>query len=84
VWAAAPPASRAKQEFKDCEIFEEFLELASAIRRDGFEAPAVFVTPNSRDYGPPPDGHPRTASDLAALVAHYVANLSWARAVTSS
>ena len=27
VWEATPPASRGNQQFKDCEIFEEFLEL---------------------------------------------------------
>src|ERR1039457_1412502 len=81
VRAAIPPSSRAKQEFKDCEIFEEFLELLSAIRGQGFEQPAVFVTPNNKDYGPPPDGHPQIASELAALRAQYAANLSWARAL---
>jgi hypothetical protein len=84
VWAGAPPASRVKQEFKDCEIFEEFLELVSAIRREGFESPIVFVTPNSRDYGPPPSGHPRIASDLAPIHAQYAASLSWARALIRS
>jgi len=84
VSAATPPASRANQEFKDCEIFEEFLELLSAIRRAGFNPPAVFVTPNSRDYGPPPGGHPMIASDLAAQRAQYAANLSWARALIRS
>lgn len=84
VWAAAPPASRANQEFKDCEIFEEFLELTSALRGEGFELPAVFVTPNSRDYGTPPDGHPQIGSDLAATRAYYAANLSWARSLLAT
>jgi hypothetical protein len=56
LWAGLPPASKAKQEYKDCEIFEEFLELLSAIRSQGFEPPAIFVTPNKEDYGPLPMG----------------------------
>jgi hypothetical protein len=81
LWAGLPPASKAKQEFKDCEIFEEFLELLGVIRGKGFEQPAVFVTPNKKDYGPAPEGHPQIASELAALSAQYAANLSWARAL---
>lgn len=84
VWAGIPPASKAKQEFKDCEIFEEFLELLTTIRSQGFDQSAVFVTPNREDYGPPPDGHPRVTSDLAALDAQYAANLSWARKMVRS
>jgi len=84
VWAGIPPASEAKQEYKDCEIFEEFLELLTTIRGQGFEQPAVFVSPNREDYGPPPDGHPRVKSDLAALDAQYAANLSWARKMARS
>jgi hypothetical protein len=53
LWAGRPPASKARQEFEDCEIFEEFLELLSAIRHMGFEPPAIFITPNKGDYGPP-------------------------------
>jgi hypothetical protein len=56
LWAGLPPASKARQEFKDCEIFEEFLELLSAIRHLGFEPPAIFITPNKEDYGPLPMG----------------------------
>ena len=81
LWAGLPPASKAKQEFKDCEIFEEFLELVSLIRSQGFTPPAIFVTPNKEDYGPAPDGHPQIASDLAGLGASYAANLSWAWAL---
>lgn len=84
IWAGAPPASRGSQQYKDCEIFEEFIEFVSTIRSEGFEPPVVFVTPNKNDYGRPPDGHPRIASDLARIRAHYAANLSWARASISS
>jgi hypothetical protein len=81
LWAGFPPSSKSKQEFKDCEIFEEFLELLSAIRGRGFEPLAIFITPNKEDYGPPPEGHPQIAMDLSALRARYAANLSWARSL---
>ncbi len=77
------PASQAKQEFKDREIFEEFLELLATLRSQGFDRTAVFVTPNGKDYGPPPNGHPKIASDLAAGNAQYAANVSWARDMMS-
>lgn len=76
-----PPASKAKQEFKDCEIFEEFLQLMTCLRSAGFEPPRIFVSPNERDYGPPPTGYPQIATELAAVGAVYVRNLSWARAI---
>jgi hypothetical protein len=81
LWAGLPPSSKSKQEFKDCEIFEEFLELLSAIRGQSFEPLAIFVTPNKEDYGPPPEGHPQITADLSAWAAQYSANLSWARSL---
>ncbi|MGA2739660.1 MAG: hypothetical protein ABSG65_19750 [Bryobacteraceae bacterium] len=78
LWAGLPPASKARQEFKDCEIFEEFLKLLAAIRSQGFGLPAIFITPNKEDYGPPPDGYAQIASEMSAFGASYAANLSWA------
>jgi hypothetical protein len=80
LWAGLHPASKAKYEFKDCEIFEEFLELVGLLRGQGFAETAVFVTSNGNDYGRPPNGHPQKALDLAACEARYAADLSWARA----
>ena len=80
LWAGLPPASKSKQEFKDCEIFEEFLELVGALRKQGFSKPIVFVTPNKGDYGPPPLGHEKIASDLQMTGAIYTANIAWAYA----
>ena len=72
------PASKAKQEYKDCEIFEEFLELCGMLRVANFDFPCVFVTSNKNDYGDPPDGFPRIAEDLQSARANYVSNISWA------
>lgn len=65
LWAGIPPTGKGKQ-FKDCEIFEEFLELLALLRSKAFDQAAVFVTPNKQDYGPAPDGFPEIGSDLAA------------------
>ena len=75
------PSSKAKQEFKDCEIFEEFLELLSMLRARKFDLPAVFVTSNKNDYGLAPEGHSGVASSLAPLSGQYAANLFLARNV---
>jgi hypothetical protein len=83
LWAGRPPASRAKQQFKDCEIFEEFIELMMILRAKGFDQRAVFVTPNSQDYGPPPDGFEQIGSDLKAVQALYAANIAWARGIVN-
>lgn len=79
--AGDPPASRSKQEFKDCLVFEEFLELARALRDRGFTLPVVFVSSNTSDYGRPPAGHPRIESDLATARAQFAGDLAWARAI---
>ncbi|MDX2149724.1 MAG: PIN domain-containing protein [Bryobacteraceae bacterium] len=70
------PASRGKQEMKDCVIFEEFLEMAEGLTAMGFARPRVFITPNDRDFGKPPEG--RVCDDLVRVGANYVSNLSWA------
>jgi hypothetical protein len=43
LWAGLPPASKARQEFKDCEIFEEFLELLAAIHQEEGHSPPCWV-----------------------------------------
>jgi hypothetical protein len=81
LWAGLPPASRAKQEFKDCEIFEEFLELVKMVRNHGGNQPAVFVTPNKKDYGSAPLGYDQIASDLGSSRALYASDIAWAYAL---
>ena len=79
VWGTLPPASHRKESYKDCEIFEACLELLGTLRAAAFSPAAVFVTPNSTDYGPPPDGFPNIGSELATLNATYTRDLSWAK-----
>ncbi len=75
VWEKLPPV-----EYKDCQIFEEFLELATMVRDAGFAHPALFVTSNTRDYGKPPTGKEQIVADLAPVSAQYAGNISWAMA----
>jgi hypothetical protein len=82
LWAGLPPASRSKQEFKDCEIFEEFVELATALRHSSFNRSIVFITPNSKEFERlwRSSARPRTDSvDLLANRCLYVGNAAWAR-----
>lgn len=44
------PARPGKQSYKDCCIFEEYLELARRVRQGGGAKPVVFVTTNKSDY----------------------------------
>lgn len=81
LWSGLAPASKSKQEFKDCEIFEDFLEFVRNLRAKGVAQPVVFVTPNSRDYGPPPKGNEQIASDLKASEVLYASNIAWAQAL---
>lgn len=81
VWACLPPSSTTKQEFKDCVIFEEFLELAAALRKSGFGGKIVFVTPNKKDFGPVPYGHARIAQDITRHQADYASDLAHASSI---
>jgi hypothetical protein len=81
VWAQTPPSSRERQEFCDCEIFEEFLELMTAVRTHGCTERAIFVSPNTTDYGTLPNGYPPIAAALSNVGAQYAINLSHALAL---
>ncbi len=83
VTSAEPPSGRGKdQQYKDCVIFEAFLELVSAARSQGFKSRAIFVTAD-KGYGKQP-GHPRIKRDLDAVSAEYVPDLAWAWGIVRS
>jgi len=75
------PACRGKQEAKDCEIFEAFLDVGRTLRTRGFADSICFVTANSDDYGKPTEPKNALGTDLASINARYVGSLSWALAV---
>lgn len=75
------PAGRGKQEAKDCEIFEAFLDVGRTLRSKGFAGSICFVTANSDDYGKPMEPKNPLGADLLAINARYVGSLTWALAV---
>jgi len=75
------PARRGKQEAKDCEIFEAFLDVGRSLRSKRFSGAICFVTANSDDYGKPTDPKPPLDTEFQGMNARYVGSLSWAMAV---
>jgi len=73
-----PPASKGKQEMKDCVIFEHYLALSRRLRGAGFVPALVFVSSNTTDYGSPGHLSPFLEGDLAASLLQYVTNFAWA------
>lgn len=75
------PACRGKQEAKDCEIFEAFLDVGRTLRIKGFADSICFVTANSDDYGKPTEAKNPLGAELLGINARYVGSLTWALAV---
>lgn len=75
------PAGRGKQEAKDCQIFETFLDVGRTLRTRGFADSICFVTANTDDYGKPTDSQNPLGAELLTINARYVGSLSWALAV---
>lgn len=75
------PASRAKQEAKDCQIFESFLDIGARLRSKGFNRKICFVTANKNDYGEPRNPRDPIGKDLENIQADYLNSLNWALAV---
>ena len=75
------PAGRGKQEAKDCEIFEAFLDVGRTLRSRGFADSICFVTANTDDYGKPTEPKNPLDTELLGINARYVGSLTWALAV---
>lgn len=45
-----PPASKGKQELKDCIIIEEYLEVCKNVRAKAGDSTLLFLTSNSKDF----------------------------------
>jgi hypothetical protein len=70
------PARKGKQEAKDCEILEAFLDFSQQIRAEGINEKIFFITSNTDDYGKPENF--LIKEEFAQVNAMYVSNLSWA------
>lgn len=74
-----PPSSKGKSEYKDCLIFEHYLELSGCLRDSGFQEERFLVTSNVTDYGNPSSADNPLAGELAAAGLRYVTDLWWLR-----
>lgn len=62
---ARAPAAKGKESFKDCVVFETYLEAGAQLRAGGSQSPIVFVSSNPKEYFEPGSG-----SVLKADIAH--------------
>lgn len=66
-------------ELKDCQIFEECLEVGRQLRAVGFSRKLVFCTSNTEDYcAPGVIPHPDVAADCAGVDFVFTTSLPWA------
>lgn len=76
------PARKGKQEAKDCEILEAFLDLSESILDKGFDQALCFVSSNSDDYGKP--GRSPIEEEFKNNSVKYVSNLQWSLAIAEN
>ena len=77
VTAGRAPAGQGHiQQYKDCEIFEAYLNLLGELRAAGFVERVAFVTSNTKDFGSPNDSESIVVSDLAVHRAEYFTDLA--------
>jgi hypothetical protein len=75
------PSGKGRQQYKDCEILEHYLELARRLRSSGFAPQVVFVSSNTADYGTPPDKILAAIQvDIDSVGMSFVTSLNWAHA----
>lgn len=72
------PAQRGKAEYKDCEIVECFLDLASKLRTQKYINNIIFVTSNTKDYGCVGKLHTPLENQFQAVDAEYANSLDHA------
>jgi hypothetical protein len=77
---ARPPASHHRQQYKDCVIFEHYLQLARELRAAGVQRPVVFVSSNVGDYGQPGQLDASLQAELDGAGVVFVTDLAWAHA----
>jgi hypothetical protein len=69
------PASKGKDEYKDCMIIEHYLELCRKLRDSGFSEQIVFVSSNKTDFGSPYDIKKPLDSEFSSVQLTYVSDL---------
>ncbi len=77
-----PPASKGKDEFKDCFILEKCLKIAGLLKSRGFSEPIVFVSSNKADFGIPFNTNEPLHSEFSNVSVQYVGDLPNAARLT--
>ena len=79
--AARAPAKKGKESFKDCVVFETYLDAAQRLRAAGFRSSIVFVSSNPREYFEPGTSvlKAEIAADLAPGVVDFAVSMAHAK-----
>ena len=74
------PSQKGKEEYKDCEIIEHYLEVSKQLRNRGFQEKCVFVSSNKNDFCEKNTTkiHPDLNTDFKEVGLEYVADIAWA------
>ena len=77
-WA---PASKGKDELKDCMIIEQYISLCRMLRETGFSPKCVFISSNVKDYGRGGRPLPPLDKNFEDVGIEYVTDLAWAMSI---
>ncbi len=78
------PSQKGKQSAKDCQIFEETLELGRQLQARGMVRKVVFASSNETDYGKTGTPFPDIKADLDAISGEFASSLNYAYHVAAS
>lgn len=78
---ARTPASKGKQQMKDCVVVETYLEAVGLLRRAGVSSKIVFISSNTKDYAGETGSHLRQdlANEFAVLNIQFASNFGMAK-----
>ena len=74
------PSQKGKEEYKDCEIIEHYLEVSRQLRNRGFQEKCVFVSSNKNDFCEKNATkiHPDLDTDFKEVGLEYAGDIAWA------
>lgn len=74
------PSQKGKEEYKDCEIIEHYLEVSRQLRNRGFQEKCVFVSSNKKDFCEKNTTkiHPDLDTDFKEVGLEYAGDIAWA------
>lgn len=78
------PSQKGKQSAKDCQIFEETLEIGRQLQARGLACKVVFASSNETDYGKTGMPFPDIKADLDAIGGEFASSLNYAYHVAAS